>query len=117
MAAAGTGLAVSPAFQELAIKPDQSRADYTLQLINRNATDQNFRLSTVDFGALDDSGGVAFLGKPSSELEHKYGLASWMILEKDAVFVPAGKTVAVTVTVDNRQSLAPLIRLRVIQKI
>ncbi len=81
--------------------------DYLLQLTNRTETDQNFRLSVADFGSLDEEGGVAFLGQPSSELEHRYGLASWMKLERDAVFVAAGRSVQTKVMIDNRVSLAP----------
>ena len=100
------GFVVSPAFEQLAIKSSEPQAAYTLQLTNRNSLDQTFVLSVVDFGALDESGGVAFLGAPTSELEHKYGLASWMSLEKNTVFVGAGKTASVVVSIENRQSLA-----------
>ncbi|MDB5178122.1 MAG: era [Patescibacteria group bacterium] len=106
-AARGTGFVVSPAFQEVRVPADKAEVPYALQITNRNAADQNFRLSVVDFGALDEEGGVAFLGTPSSELEHKYGLASWVRLEKDALFVPAGKSVKLDITIMNRASLAP----------
>lgn len=105
--AADSGFAVSPAFAQVEVRSDVPSAGYTLQIVNHNAVGQNFVLSVVDFGALDESGGVAFLGSPVSELEHKYGLASWMSLEKNTVYVAAGQTAAVKVAVDNRQSLAP----------
>lgn len=105
-AAPGRGFTISPAFQEIDIKADQPRAQYSLTLSNQAGADQNFRLSVVDFGSLDEQGGVAFLGQPADELEHRYGLASWMTLEKTAVFVPAGSKIELAVTVDNRASLA-----------
>lgn len=101
------GFTVAPAFEQVRIKADQPRAEYRLKIRNHNALDQNFRLSLVDFGALDEGGGVAFLGTPASELEHRYGLASWMTLEKEAVFVRAGTEVEVVVAIENRSSLAP----------
>jgi len=101
-----TGFVVSPAFAQIEIKPGQPQAQYALQLTNHNQLDQTFTLQVVDFGTLDESGGVAFLGAPTSELEHKYGLASWMTLEKNTVFVPAGKSASVMVTIANRASLA-----------
>jgi hypothetical protein len=101
------GLAVSPAFQSVSLAASAPSVQYEVQLINRNMVDQSFRLSLVDFKTLDEEGGVAFLGASTSELEHKYGLASWMSLEKDSVFVPAGKTAKVLVTINNRPSLAP----------
>jgi hypothetical protein len=101
------GLVVSPAFQQVSIKPDQPSASYPLVFTNSTPADQTLVLGAVDFGSLDESGGVAFLGAPTSELEHKYGLASWMSLEKNTVVVPAGGKASVTVSIDNRQSLAP----------
>ena len=100
------GFVVSPAFEELQVKSAVPQAQYTLQLSNLKKTDQTFLLSVVDFGTLDESGGVAFLGSPTSELEHKYGLASWMSLEKNTVIVQAGKSAAIVVSIENRQSLA-----------
>jgi hypothetical protein len=106
-AASSSGFVVSPAFQEVKVAAKTPQVQYELKLSNHTTSDQNFRLSVVDFGALDEEGGVAFLGTPARELDHKYGLASWMVLEKDAVFVPAGGAVEVLVTIDNRVSLAP----------
>lgn len=105
-AATSAGFVVSPAFEQLQIKSSALQSQYTLQITNHNATDQIFLLRVVDFGTLDESGGVAFLGAPATELEHKYGLASWMSLEKNTVFVPADKSVGVLVSIENRQSLA-----------
>jgi hypothetical protein len=106
-ASAPVGFVASPALQEVQVRADVPRVEYGLQISNRSNKDQNFRLSVVDFGSLDEEGGVAFLGTPTSELDHKYGLASWMILEKDAVFIPAGKSQQLVITIDNRPSLAP----------
>jgi hypothetical protein len=105
--AANAGFTVSPAFQTLSVSSGQDQLQYTLFLRNRTATDQSFRLSVVDFGSLDEAGGVAFLGTPATELEHRYGLASWMSLEKDALVVAAGQISQVVVTIQNRASLAP----------
>ncbi len=101
------GYAVSPALQEMSLRTDQSQAEYTLTVANHSTAAQMFRLSALDFGALDESGGVAFLGEAESEIEHKYGLASWMKLGQDGVSVPAGGSVGVRVVIDNRESLAP----------
>ncbi len=105
--AASQGFIISPAFQSVILTAGQTHTQYALQLTNSTPTDQNFRLSAVDFGSLDESGGVAFLGIPTSELEHRYGLAAWMKLGTNTVFVAAAKSVQVIVTIDNRASLAP----------
>jgi hypothetical protein len=101
------GFTVSPAFQDVEVAADKPSAAYELQIKNHTDADQSFRLSLVDFGSLNETGGVAFLGTPASELEHRYGLASWMTLEKDLVVVPAGGSERVVVTITNRSSLAP----------
>jgi hypothetical protein len=106
-AAGDLGISFSPAFSEVEVKADQLRVQYELKLKNHNRFDQNFRLSVVDFGSLDEEGGVAFIGQSTSELEHRYGLASWMTPEKNTVFVPAGGEAKLVVTIDNRASLAP----------
>lgn len=106
-AASSRGLAVSPAFQAVTIGKDQQQAEHVVQLQNYTAVAQEIRLSVVDFGSLDESGGVAFLGKPAQELERKHGLASWMKLEKEAVVVPPQGVVAVKVVIENRPTLAP----------
>jgi hypothetical protein len=106
-AASTRGFVISPAFKDISIAEGRAEVPYTLRLTNHAGFDQNFRLSVVDFGSLDESGGVAFLGTPSSELDHHYGLASWIRLEQDAIFIPAGQTVQVMATIENRPSLAP----------
>lgn len=107
VAAAGEGFVISPAFQSVALQSGQLSGDYVLQLSNRTAADQNFKLTAVDFGSLDESGGVAFLGAPTSELEHRYGLAAWMGLGADKVYVARGQSVKIPVSIQNRPSLAP----------
>ena len=50
---------------------------------------------------------MAFLGAPTSELDHRYGLVSWLSLGQSVVVVPAGGSVSIAATVQNRPSLAP----------
>ena len=110
MALAGastSGFGISPTFGQVDLAAGQAQAQYDIKLTNHNSVDQSFRLSVVDFGTLDEEGGVAFLGTPTSELEHKYGLASWMSLSSDAAFVSAGQTTRITITIANRPSLSP----------
>jgi hypothetical protein len=101
------GFTIAPAYQFVDVRADQPQVEYNLQIRNHANFDQNFHLSVVDFGSLDEEGGVAFLGTPTSELEHKYGLASWMTLETDSIFVPIGQTANIIVHISNRPSLAP----------
>ena len=99
-------VSVSPMFQEVMIEAGQEEPAVEVAVTNDTETLQVFRLSVVDFGTLDESGGVAFLGA-SGDLERKYGLASWLTLEKDALAVSPGETQGLKVTIENRESLSP----------
>jgi hypothetical protein len=101
------GYTVSPVFREVQVKAGQAQARHALTLRNRSAVSQTFRLSAVNFGALDESGGVAFLGQEGGGFERKYGLAAWMKLEQDLVTVPAGGSLEIAVAVNNSDTLAP----------
>lgn len=108
VAAADTGgISLSPSQQEIVIDKNNPEPNFILKIINHTGEAETFRLSVVDFGSLDDSGGVAFLSLNNNDLEHKYSLASWVSLEKDAVSVDAGQTQEVKVTMLNKESLSP----------
>jgi hypothetical protein len=100
-------ITVSPAFQDILLPAMATSKDVSVTFSNQSSSPQTYRLSAVDFGSLDESGGVAFLGVPSSELEHRYGLVSWITLEKDQIFLPPAGSAKVIVHIDNRASLAP----------
>ena len=107
LAVAGSGFAVSPAYGQIDIAKDQPQVTYDIQVTNHNVQDQAFALSVLDFGTLDEEGGVAFLGTGASDLAHKYGLATWMVLPETSLTIPAGKSVTVPITIINNDSLAP----------
>lgn len=106
-AVTGDGFSFAPAFTDVAVPAGQPRVQFAVSLRNQSGQAQAFRLSVADFGSLDEQGGVAFLGAPASELEHQYGLSSWMSADQQTVTVPARGQVKITLTIDNRDSLAP----------
>ncbi len=107
IAAEAAAISVSPAFQDVLLPSAAASKDISVTFSNQSTSPQTYKLSTVDFGSLDESGGVAFLGVPNSELEHRYGLVSWIKLEKEQIFLPPAGSAKVTVHIDNRASLAP----------
>lgn len=92
-------------FQELSIG---SEREIETEVTISNATDspQTFRVAAYDFGNLDESGGVAFLGA-SGELDQAYTLSEWMTLSRDLVTLPPRGSEAVTVTIKNDTTLGP----------
>ncbi len=101
-----SGLTVSPAFQEMLLDQAEQEKVFFVSVTNNTHDAVILRLSVYDFGGLDESGGVAFLGA-SNNLEKKYSLASWMRPEKDVVTLEPGETQRVRVTIENRESLGP----------
>jgi len=101
------GYYLSPAFKEIVISQDQKQFSFTIEVGNWSQTDQTFELSVVDFGSLDETGGVAFLTTQSQNSERKYSLASWISLEKNRLEIGPDKKELVKVTIQNRESLSP----------
>jgi hypothetical protein len=100
------GFSVAPFFQEVILADGQDTAKFSLEVSNSRDFPVIFRLSVLDFGALDESGGVAFLGT-TDDLKNKYGLASWMSLDRDAVVVSPGEKQTIQGRIDNKDSLSP----------
>ncbi|MBP9697663.1 MAG: hypothetical protein KBD65_00500 [Candidatus Moranbacteria bacterium] len=100
------GLSVSPVFQEIVFEAEDTQTEFSVTLKNETETTVTLRPSVVDFGSLDESGGVAFLGQ-SENLERKYSLASWMRPEKDIISLEPGEGENLRIVIENRENLAP----------
>lgn len=101
-----SGLTVSPAFQEILLRQSDQETHFTVSLKNDTEVSTTLGLTVYDFGSLDESGGVAFLGA-SSDLAKKYALASWMIPETERVTLAPGETGLVSVRIKNDETLSP----------
>jgi hypothetical protein len=100
------GYVVSPIFQNVSLGENEPQVHCTVELSNTTGTDQAFKLSTLDFGSLNESGGVAFLGSSTNDFAKRYGLSKWMRLDADTVTVPAGGSKQIGVTIQNADDLA-----------
>lgn len=101
------GFTLSPPFKEIILEKEASQSSYFIEIANNTAINQTLYLSVVNFGSLDESGGVAFLGARPEMLERKYSLAPWVSLEKDVVELESKKSQKIKVTVVNKESLFP----------
>lgn len=101
------GFTVSPPFQEVVVNELQSKAYLSVKITNNSPVSQTLNLSVVDFGALDESGGVALLGSKPNEWQKRYGLASWISLKKDVLTIAPNSSEEISVTIDNKESLSP----------
>lgn len=105
--AEGEGVfSVSPIFTDVSIGTSESSQDFFLTVSNTTAEPVTLRISLVDFGSLDESGGIAFLGKETSGV-NRYALASWIIPEKDVMILLPGAEEKLKLTIENRESLSP----------
>lgn len=101
------GFSIAPFFQEITLEKNQVETKFNLELSNNTDFPAVFKLSVLDFGALDESGGVAFLSSAEKKVTNKYSLASWISLEKDALALNPREKQEIAVTVLNKESLSP----------
>ncbi|NTW13690.1 MAG: hypothetical protein HGA31_01525 [Candidatus Moranbacteria bacterium] len=95
---------LEPFFQEIEISGGELSQEVTVILRNNTDSDATFRVSMKDFGSLDESGGVAFLGG-GSDFGEKYGLASWMHSDIEQFTVPSRDSQSVPVRISDRETL------------
>ncbi|MFZ1627158.1 MAG: hypothetical protein WAT81_05145 [Candidatus Moraniibacteriota bacterium] len=104
--AQGAGFTVTPMLQEVILNDDQKVVIYEASVTNETDDTAMFDVSAIDFGSLDESGGVAFLGVTGA-LEERYALASWMQSEMSEVTLRPGETRSIRVQIENRETLSP----------
>lgn len=98
---------ISPPFSEIVLDKNDQQKSFPLIITNNNQNSATFKLSVADFGSLEESAGVAFLGMQKSQLDNKYSLASWISLEKDTIVIGSQQSLPVNVTIINKESLSP----------
>lgn len=103
--ATASDFTLEPMLQEVVLGSEEQK-EIEIVLTNTTSAVTTFYLKVIDFGSLDESGGIAFLGG-SRTLESKYSLASWMKPEKQSVTLDPGASETLRLTVENTASLAP----------
>lgn len=98
---------VVPFLQTVQILAQDKTKALDLTLSNNTKQTQSFKLSVLDFGALDESGGVAFASSDASTLIKKYGLSSWLKLESDSITLKPGQKAKIEAMIVNEDSLSP----------
>ncbi len=101
-----SGLTITPSMQQVTVVPNQPERTFSVQLTNRNKVKTTVALQAVDFGSLDESGGVLFQGT-GTELQAKYGLSKWLSFDQQIVEVDSGETKKILVRILNDDTLTP----------
>lgn len=100
------GIGLSPGMQELELRAGDESVGFSVTVTNLTEDTVSLRLSLLDFGALDETGGVAFLGRSSQDAGN-YGLRQWMRLDKDRFALEPGQSEEVRATITNQDTLSP----------
>lgn len=101
------GLSVSPAFQQVILKPGEASQLVEFKITNNTNAPQTLNLSINDFNTLGESGGLFFVGTNPTQIQKKYGLAKWASLPTNQITVTAHQTATVGVNILNQPTLLP----------
>lgn len=104
--AEGIGISVEPFLSDLVFEEGETEKPFTVTLSNNSSVETRFGVFAVDFGSLDTSAGVAFLGA-ARDIERSYEKAEWISLETDMVTLPAGETRELHGKLVNTPDLSP----------
>ena len=102
-----SAITIEPFLQQINIQSGQRQPTFFINVKNNTPGLYNFKARVVDFGSLNETGGVLFAGNQSNELVKKYGLAKWLVVSNPIQTLAGGQTVKLNFTVDNRSDLAP----------
>ena len=83
-AVSNSEISVAPFLQEVQIDNNAPK-NFNVGYSNDSNESQDLVLSVVDFGSLDKTGGVAFVGSNFGKLQDKYGLSKWLTLSENQI--------------------------------
>jgi hypothetical protein len=101
------GISVSPALAQVRLTEGQNEAQFDLQITNNTDVQVQVKINFNDFKALNESGGIAFLGKSATELQKSHGLTNWVQLGTQQLGLNPGQTQTVAVKLVDLKSLPP----------
>jgi hypothetical protein len=102
-----SGIILSPAVVQASIGSTESEHQLNFQITNNKPKTQTINISSADFNTLDESGGLLFVGTNPTQLQKKYGLATWITLPQTSLTLEPKQTATITAVISNQASLAP----------
>lgn len=102
---ATSAVTISPAAHEVILETGDVEKTVSFEIANQTPEELTVGLKMADFGSLDETGGIAFLGDQNDDWQHR--LASWLTLDRDQLRLAAGQSASVTVHIHNRDDLTP----------
>jgi hypothetical protein len=104
---ASPGITLSPAVVQASIGSTEAEHKIDFQITNNQPVARTIDISTADFNTLGESGGLVFVGTNPSQLQKKYGLATWITLPQTSVTLEPKQSTQITAVISNQGSLAP----------
>ncbi len=101
------GIVISPFLTDTKIQPSDTTRDVSVTVTNDTAKEESFTISSLDFGSLNDTGGIVFAGNDADKLTQKYGLASWLQIPNNRLTLLPGASSVVSAYIENQPSLGP----------
>lgn len=101
-----SGITVSPFLQTAQIGAEASK-DFNISYTNESNQPQRLVLSVADFGSLDQSGGVAFVGNATGKTISKHILSPWLNLSDSEINLASHQKAAVKASLINDTSMGP----------
>lgn len=105
--AAPSGITITPPISTISLPADQTRYRFTVMLQNHEDHGVNLTVRAEDFGNLDETGGVYFLGSEPSERWDPHRLADWMTISPQSLRLNPGEQEEVVVEILNDHNLSP----------
>ena len=100
------GISVTPALQDRVLSPSEKKTTFTVTVSNHTDKPVTVALSSTDFTALDQTGGVAFLGSNAKSVTQGHGLSKFLQLDKQTVTIPGNESRDVQATIADVSVLA-----------
>jgi hypothetical protein len=102
-----SGITLSPASQQVTLPGAEAQHRLEFIITNNETKPQTLNIATADFNTLGESGGLVFVGTNPSQLQKKYGLATWLTIPQNIVTVQPKQTLTITAFVLNQPSMSP----------
>lgn len=103
----GSSITISPFLREVRFSSDEATKELSISITNNTDLAQNFDLSVLDFGSLDESGGIVFAGSDANALLKKHGLANWLLLSSSNLSLGPKESQEIKATIVNDSSMTP----------
>jgi len=101
------GITLSPAVVQASISSTESEHRVDFKITNNTSAIQTLGISTADFNTLGETEGLVFMGANPTQLEKKYGLATWMTLPQTSITLTPKQTSTISAVITNSDTLEP----------